>query len=249
MKAIIVEDEQPAVARLQNMLTEFPEVEVLAVASTGEEAARTIDALRPDLVFLDVQLPDMSGVDLLKLIEHRPQIIFTTAYDAYAVQAFELGALDYLLKPFSAERLAEALQRVQARLHSQEDTAQKLQQLLTQLAGRQPYLQRIPCRAGQKILILPVNQILYFATDKKLVFAHLPGKRYCINYTLEELQQRLDPEKFFRCHRTTIVNLDYVRSIEPWFGGTYRITLRGLEDTPLPVSRNAARQLREKLGW
>ncbi|RMG67132.1 MAG: DNA-binding response regulator [Calditrichaeota bacterium] len=249
MKVIIVEDEKPAADRLQQMLADFPDVELLAVADTGEEAAREIDRLRPEVIFLDVQLPDLSGVDLLRLIEHQPQVIFTTAYDTYAVQAFELGAVDYLLKPFSRERLAEALERVRARLAAPENATRKLEQLLSQLAGRPPYLQRIPCRAGQKILILNADQILYFATENKLVFAHLADRRYCINYTLEELQHRLDPERFFRTHRTTIVNLDFVRSIEPWFGGTYRITLRDREGTQLPVSRNAARQLREKLGW
>ncbi len=222
IRTIIIEDEQPAVQRLVALLKSHSEIEILDSIGSGKEAAELIDTLRPELIFLDVHLSDISGIDVLRLINHQPQVIFTTAYDQYAIQAFELGAADYLLKPFSGERLQEAIQRVAARLQSEKDNQKQLERLLQQWRVPQPYLRRIPCRVGNKIYILNEEDIVYFATENKLVFAHLIDRKYLINYTLEELQSRLDPENFFRIHRSTIVNLNYVKSIEPWFGGGYR---------------------------
>lgn len=249
IRAFIVEDEQPAIARLKELLKEVPDVEIVGIYSSGAEAVPRIDELKPELIFLDVHLTDMLGVDMLRLVTHQPAVIFTTAYDQYAVEAFELGAVDYLLKPFSAERLEQALQRVRERRSVGADATRQLETLFSHWRMPHAFLQRIPARAGNKIIILRDEDIVYFASENKLVFAHLFEKKRLINYTLEELQQRLNPDNFFRIHRSTIVNLNYVKSIEPWFAGGYRMTVRDKQGSELNISRNAAKELRKKLGW
>ncbi len=248
IRAIIVEDEQPAARRLADFLEKIPDVQVLEIVDSGQAAAGLIERLQPEAVFLDIHLSDMSGIDMLPLLEHRPAVIFTTAYDEYAVQAFRLNAVDYLLKPYSEERLAEAVERLRERLKS-ENPADQIKELLKTWQPQQSYLRRIPSKVGDKIYILSDDEVVYFAVENKLVFAHLVNKKYIINYTLEELQARLDPEKFFRIHRSTIVNLNYVQAIESWFGGGYKMTVRDQKRSELVISRAAGRELRQKLGW
>ncbi|RMF58720.1 MAG: DNA-binding response regulator [Calditrichaeota bacterium] len=249
IRAMIVEDEQPAADRLQTLLEEQDDLEVIGVYASGREAAEAIELLQPDLLFLDVQLSDISGLDVLKLISHKPAVVFTTAYDQYAIEAFELRAIDYLLKPFSRERLLEAVERVKEHVRDKEDSVHRLQELLANWQPQQPFLRRIPSKIGDRIYILNDDDIVYFGTENKLVFAHLTDKKYLINYTLEELQSRLDPEKFFRIHRSTIVNLNYVKTIESWFGGGYKMTVKDKANSELIISRAAGKQLRQKLGW
>ena len=249
IRAIIVEDEQPAAERLQAFLKQVPDVEVVGVYASGEEAAHYIDVLKPEVLFLDVHLTDISGIDVLRIIRHKPAIIFTTAYDQYAIEAFELQAVDYLLKPFSEERLQKAIERVRERYSPDKDPTEKIRELLAHWQPQQPCLRRIPSRVGDTIYILSDDDIVYFATENKLVFAYLTEKKYIINYTLEELQARLDPEKFFRIHRSTIVNLNYVKTIDAWFGGGYKMTVKDKRGSELIISRSAGRQLRQKLGW
>ncbi len=252
IRVMIVEDEVPAAQRLLDFLKEEPDLEVIGRADSGEEAVEQIERLKPDLLLLDIHLPDMSGIDLLRLLKTPPAVVFTTAYDQYAIQAFELQAVDYLLKPFSRERFRQALEKVRQRLGSASGKMadwRQLQELIRQWRPQQHYLRRIPSRVGDRIYILPDNDIVYFATRNKLVFAHLKDRKYLINYTLEELESRLDPEKFFRIHRSTIVNLDYVKSIETWFSGNYKMTMKDAGNSELTISRSAARLLRKKLGW
>ncbi len=250
--AYIVEDERPALDRLMELLQEAQDLEIVGNAASGREAAEQIEALKPELVFLDIHLPDISGIDLLRLLSHRPAVIFTTAYDRYAVQAFELQAVDYLLKPFSEKRLNEALEKVRKQRSAGKDLPAEMENLRRLLASWNPlpdYLRRIPSKTGDKILILPDDNIVYFASENKLVFAFLADSKHLLNYTLEELQARLDPEKFFRIHRSTIVNLNYVKTIEPWFAGGYRMTVNDKNRSELTISRQAGKLLRQKLGW
>jgi two-component system LytT family response regulator len=252
IRAFVVEDEQPALERLTGFLENIPDIEIAGTSASGKEAVERIDALEPDLVFLDIHLPDISGIDMLHLLSHEPEIIFTTAYDQYAIKAFELRAVDYLLKPFSEERFKEAVDRVRDKIKAQEGEAsgiEDIRQLFSSWNPQQQYLKRIPSKIGDKIYILPDENIVYFASENKLVFAFLTDSKYMLNYTLEELQARLDPEQFFRIHRSTIVNLNYVKTIEPWFGGGYKMTVNDKKRTELTISRQAGKQLRKKLGW
>jgi len=251
ISTIIVEDELPAQERLKQMLEELPEIQLAATARTGREAAELIDALKPQLVFLDIQLPDISGLDLLHIISHRPFIIFTTAYDQYAVQAFELQAVDYLLKPFAQDRLDAALRRVQEKTgqNSTEPGLAAIKNLLANYNPGREYLTRIPSKTGDKIYILNDDEIIYLASEDRLVFAYLYDARFLVNYTLDELQARLNPDKFFRIHRSTLANLNYISMIEAWFAGGYKTRMKDKKGTELIISRASGKLLRQKLGW
>ena len=249
IRAFIVEDEQPALQRLLEFLEDIPDLEVLGTESSGKEAARRVDELKPDLLFVDIHLTDISGIDLLHLLSHQPLIVFTTAYDKYAIEAFELRAVDYLLKPFSEERLKEAVGRVREKLTHGEVPAESIRTLLSKWNPQQEYLQRLPSKIGDKIYILSDDDIIYFASEDKFVYAYVVDSKFMLNYTLEQLQNRLDPNKFFRIHRSTIVNLNYVKSIEAWFGGGYKMKVKDRKNTELTISRSAGKLLREKLGW
>ena len=208
-----------------------------------------IDEMQPDLIFLDIHLTDISGIDLFHMIRHKPMVIFTTAFNQYAIQAFEIQAIDYLLKPFSRERLELSVSRVREKIHSNESANESIREFLSKWAPQQDYLRRIPSKIGDKIYILNDDQIVYFNTGHKLIFAHLEDSKYMVNYKLDELQARLDPEKFFRIHRSTIVNLNYVMTIEAWFAGGYIMKVQDKTKTELNISRSAGKVLRQKLGW
>jgi len=249
IKAIIIEDEKPAMDRLTSLVKKIDTIELIDSCHTGKEAVALIDGKKPDLIFLDIHLTDISGLDLLHLITHKPLTIFTTAYNQYAIQAFELQAVDYLLKPFSLERLQEAVRRAGEKLERPGPIDLDLNRLLSRWAPHQDYLKRIPSKIGDKIYILGDDQIVYFDTEDKLIFAHLEDSKFIVNYKMEELQARLDPDKFFRIHRSTIVNLNYVKTIETWFAGGYMMTVRDKNKTELTISRSAGKALRQKLGW
>ncbi len=249
IRVIIVEDEKPALDRLSGFVEKIPDLEVIGLTGSGKAAADMIDEMRPDLIFLDIHLVDISGIDLFHMIDHKPMVIFTTAYNQYAIQAFELQAIDYLLKPFSRERLELAVSRARKRIESNVSADKSIKDLLSKWAPQQDHLRRIPSKIGDKIYILNDDQIIYFNAENKLLFAHLEDSKYLVNYKLDELQARLDPEKFFRIHRSTIVNLNYVLTIEAWFAGGYIMKVRDKNKTELNISRSAGKALRQKLGW
>ena len=249
LRIFIVEDEKPATDRLKSMIKKIEDIELVGVSPSGREAVDMIDRLKPDLLFLDIHLTDISVIDLPPLLTHKPQIIFTTAFNQYAIKAFELQAVDYLLKPFSAERLEESIRRAKEKIDSGATLNLDLNRLLSRWSPQQEYLRRIPSKIGDKIYIVSDDQVVYFNTEDKLVFAHLDESKYLVNYKMEELQARLDPEKFFRIHRSTIVNLNYVSTIEPWFAGGYMMKVRDKNKTELTISRSAGKALRQKLGW
>jgi len=249
LKTIIVEDEQPAAERLQKMLQDYDDIRVLDTCRLGKDAAISIDAHQPDVVFLDIDLPDISGLDLLKMITHEPQIVFVTAYHQYAIAAFEYKAIDYLLKPFSQDRLAAALQKVREKLSRGDQNSELIRNMIATWQAEHSYLRRLPSKIGDRIYIITDDEILFISSENKLVNAFTEKSKFLLNYTIEELQNRLDPEKFFRIHRSTVVNLNYVTLIESWFAGGYRLIIKNKEKTELLISRSAGKKLRQKLGW
>lgn len=248
-KIYIVEDEKPALERLAEFITKYSEFHIVGYSESGEKAAEEIDKLKPDLVFLDIQLTDITGIDVLHLISWKPLVIFTTAYNEYAIQAFDLQAIDYLLKPFSEERFKIAVEKALKQLNGQGDNITQFKQLLNEWKPQSDYMTRIPSKIGDKIYIINEDDIVYITSEDKLVFAYLTESKYLINYTLEQLQSRLNPDKFFRIHRSTIVNMDYVKTIESWFAGGYRMIVKDKNKTELTISRSAGKLLRQKLGW
>lgn len=242
---VVVDDEERARRRLVRMLGEWPSLTVVSEAGTGAEAVQVLEEVDPDLVFLDVQMPDFDGFEVLRRLERPPRyVIFTTAYDRYALDAFEVGAVDYLLKPFGERELARAVARAIER-SAAERFAQGYERLL-QALHRPRYVESIPVSYLKDIVLLPVSKISHFVADKEMVAIHAGGEEYTGDLTLSELEGRLDPERFFRAHRSTIINLDHLMRLEPLEGSRYRAVLSS--GHKIEVSRTASRRLRERLG-
>ncbi len=249
IRALIVDDEKLARERLQTFLRDFAEVEVVGTARNGPQAIQAIDTLKPDVVFLDVQMPGVDGFGVLKAIRHRPQIVFATAYDQYAIRAFEVCAVDYLLKPISRERLTETMRRVRDRLANR-TVPPAIEEVLRAFEARERrYLQQIPVQRGRSILVLSTDQILWFEVEDRIVFAYIDGDRFMTNFTLRELEEKLDPNIFFRAHKSRLVNLRYVKAIVPWFAGRYKLVMKDQKGSELELSRAQTRLLRSRMHW
>jgi len=247
MRTLIVDDEAPARERLRRYLATLEGVKVIGEATDGVEAVEMIGAQAPDLVLLDIQMPGLDGFGVVDALEDPPPIIFVTAYDQYAIRAFEVHALDYLLKPFSRERLAKAIQRAQEALAEGQDVSAQLRPLLEGLAAGGRYLTRLAVRDRESILVLDADGIDWIGLDDEQVVVHVGDQAYPIRRTLTELEARLDPKRFFRAHRSAIVNLDRVQEIIPWFKGAH--ILRLTTGAEVDLSRAQARALRKMLGW
>ncbi len=250
LRVLIVDDEPPARARLKRMLGEIGGVTVAGEAASAAEARRLVAATRPDLVLLDIQMPGEDGFALLESLDPRPAVVFVTAFDHHAVRAFEANAVDYLLKPFRRERLAESLERVRLELTRPEELSRRLGDLLAGLSrpSGPDHLDRFTVRIGARQLIVKAEDVWWFGAEDKLVFAATTGGRHYVNFTLDQLERRLDPRRFARVHRGAIANLDHAAVLRPAFAGTYRLQLDDPERTEIPVSRNRARALRGRLG-
>jgi DNA-binding LytR/AlgR family response regulator len=252
LRALIVDDERLARARLRRMIEDLPGIEVAGEAASADEARALLATERPDLLLLDVQMPGEDGFTLLRSLDPRPAVVFVTAFDHYAVRAFEENAVDYLLKPFRPERLEQAIERARRELERPEEFSRRLADLLGQLdrarSSSSEFLERFTVRVGQRQLILRAEEVLWFGAEDKLVFAAAGNGRHYVNFTLDQLERRLDPRRFARVHRGAIVNLDYAAALRPGFAGTYRLQLKDDARTEVPVSRSRARLLRERLG-
>ncbi|MDG2308344.1 MAG: LytTR family DNA-binding domain-containing protein [Candidatus Binatia bacterium] len=248
VRLIVVDDEKLARDRVKGFLSKMSDVELVAEAEDGATAIELIEKENPDLVLLDVQMPGGDGFSVLRGLKDPPHVIFATAYDEYAIKAFEVEAIDYLLKPFSQSRLADAIERVRQRID--EGAARADAASLARLAEpHKVYAKQIPVHTARKILVLPVDEILWFAVESRLVYAHVDGRAYMTNFTLRELEERLDPEIFFRAHKSRLVNLEQVKEIARWFGGRYRLVMKDEQSSQVELSRVQARELRARLGW
>ena len=238
--AFIVEDEPIARNRLRELLGDVDWVECIGEAADGVSAVKMIDELRPDLLFLDIEMPGMTGIEVLNNITHDPAVVFTTAYDRYAVTAFELEALDYLLKPFGAKRLEAALDRVRKSLPADPEFP-AMERARSALAGVGPS-SRIFVRDRGRIIPIGVDTIDRLEADDDYVAVHAGGKRYLVYLSMNEFEARLDPQRFVRIHRSHIVNLDKVAALVPEDGGRLRIEMK--DGARLTASRARAKELR-----
>jgi DNA-binding LytR/AlgR family response regulator len=247
IRTIIVDDEAPARERLRRFLGEFPEVEIVAEAHHGLQAVEVIEAEKPDLVFLDIQMPGLDGFGVIEALREPPAIIFVTAYDEYAIQAFEVNALDYLLKPFSKERLKASLDRLDEAGQEDQALADRFSALLVSLAEQEKYLTRLAVWQQSNVRLLEVDEIDWIGVEAKETVVHVGETSYPVRRTLTDLEKRLDPKRFFRAHRSAIVNLDRVTEIIPWFKGSHKLRLStGVE---VELSRARARELKKLLDW
>ena len=247
MRILVVDDEAPARQRLKRLLADIEGAELVGEAADGLQAVELIEREQPDLVLLDIQMPGLDGFGVIEALEEPPPIVFVTAYDEYAIRAFEVNALDYLLKPFSRERLEHAIHRAQEAQAEEQDFASRLAPLLESLASQGHYPIRLAVRDRNHIRVLNVDEVDWIGVENEQTFVHVSSKAYPIRRTLADLEARLDPARFFRAHRSAIVNLDRVKEIIPWFKGSHKLRLTtGAE---VELSRAQARALRKMLGW
>jgi two-component system LytT family response regulator len=263
LRVLVVDDEPLSRARTRRLLDEVGGAIVVGEAGSVDEAERAARETSPELVLLDIQMPGEDGFALLPRLAAHPAIVFVTAFDHYAVRAFEAHAVDYLLKPFRKERLAEALARARRDLARPEDLSRRLAELIASMgagaaasgapsapdaSAHEPPLDRLTVRVGTRQIILRADEVLWFGAEEKLVFAATAKDRHYVNFTLDQLERRLDGSRFVRVHRSAIVNLDHAAALRPGFAGTYTLTLRDEARTEVPVARARARALRERLG-
>ena len=253
IRCVIVDDEQPARSRLSKLVARHDDLECVGEASNADEAVALLDEVKPDLCFLDVQMPSGSGFDVLERVDEPPCVIFTTAYDQYAVQAFDVDSVDYLLKPFSRKRFDEAVERARRVIGgspgtTDRDSVRDLLAEVKQRLGDRPSTARIPAKRGSKIVLLDPTEVLWFEAEETLIFARGSGGRFLVERTLTELEDELD-ESFFRSHRRFLVNLGQIAEIQPRDAGTYTIVMRDEAGSQAPLSRRQARKLREILQW
>jgi two-component system, LytTR family, response regulator len=240
IRAVIVEDEPLARRTLRDFLEEIDWVELAGEAENGSDGVRLLHEIRPQLVFLDVQMPGLSGLELLERLSYEPTIVFTTAHDEYAVRAFELGAVDYLLKPFGRARFRKTLERIRARL--EEDHRVATTSLRERLGQTREKLTRLFVRDGEKILPLPIGDVSRLEAADDYVTVHARGRAFLVGLTLQEFEHRLPSDRFLRVHRSHIVNLDHVASIEPH---DRRLVVKMRDGSTVLASRSASQTLRD----
>lgn len=250
LRTLVVDDEPLARKRLIKLLARHREVEIVGEAAHGQQACERIEALAPDLVFLDIQMPGLSGFDVLAQLTCRPRIIFVTAHDEFAVRAFEEQALDYLLKPVEPERLARALARLADAATPASSAAMdpRLDRLLEAVERARPVVRRIPVRAGTRITLVDVASAVLFRAEDKYTVLYTTEAEHVLDRTIDELARTLDPDVFLRIHRSAIVNVNFVRDLTSVEGGRFLVTMSDSRGTRLQASRSGARTLRDKLG-
>jgi two-component system LytT family response regulator/two-component system response regulator LytT len=250
LSAVIVDDEQLARDELAFLLKSFPQVHILGSAGNGLDAVEMIEEHSPDVVFLDVQMPGLDGLGVVrKLIEDGatlPQFIFATAYDQYAVEAFEVNAVDYLLKPIEKDRLAVSLERAQKRLESPAKNTSRMEQLLEQIQNSVGQRTKVLVKANNRMFLVDAADVIYATIQDGLitiVSTYVEGQS---NYrTIEELQSKLDPTTFWRVHRSYLVNINRIKEVVPWFKSSYQLRMSDKKQTEVPVSRAQTKRLRE----
>ncbi|MDR3591455.1 MAG: LytTR family DNA-binding domain-containing protein [Negativicutes bacterium] len=245
IRAMIVDDEQPARSELRFLLEQHPEVCIVCEAGSFKEAAATIRHCQPHLIFLDIEMPGTNGIRLAEKIQENfePLIVFATAHEEFAVKAFELNAVDYLLKPFSAKRIAQCIAKVRSLLAARKPVQVAAADDADSPAG--PLRQKLAVEQGGKTCVIDVKDIIAVRSFEGHVCIFTTEKEFQAAMTLQELQSRLDEEQFFRCHRGFLVNIAYIREIIPWFSGTYNLILQGLPNLEIPVSRQQAPRLKK----
>ncbi len=240
IKTIIIDDEPLAAGIVQEFLADFPQFQVLEVCQDGFQGLKAIQHHQPDLIFLDVQMPKITGFEMLELIDSPPAVIFTTAFDQYAVKAFDAMAIDYLLKPFSQERFSKAIEKYLAQVN---EPQLEEREGLNQLAEKS---NRLVVRVKNEIKIIPIHEVTYFEAEDDYISIHTPGGKYLKKMTMKSLEDAMDPGKFARVHRSFMVNLNQITQIEPFERDSYILKMR--DGTQVPVSKTGYSRLRQVLG-
>jgi two-component system, LytTR family, response regulator len=245
MRAFLVDDETLALKRLQRMLAATKRVQIVGASTDPVAAVPAILETKPDILFLDIEMPGMTGFEMLAHLQPQPWVVFTTAYDRYALEAFGVNSVDYLLKPIESAQLDRALDKIE-RLRGT-GAPPDVTDLIRRLTAPS-YPDRVASKVGEKIEFVELADVTHFFAADKLTFAATPAKNYAVDYTIQELEQKLDPGKFVRVHRATLVNVSHVQELHTWFAGRMMVRLKDLKHTELTVSRDRVRALKERLG-
>ena len=239
IRTLIVDDEELARDRIQSLLAEQPDVEIVGVCTDGPSAVETIDKTQPDLVFLDVQMPGMDGFEVIDNIDknHAPAVVFVTAHDAHALRAFEIHALDFLLKPFDQTRFEKALDRARGLLNRDRAGGldPRLVSLLEELHEERKYSERLIVKSGGRVFFVRTEEIDWVEASGNYVKIHTKNDAHLLRESMKNMEARLDPKTFVRIHRSAIVNIDRIKELEPWFHGEYIVIMR--DGTRLTASR------------
>jgi two-component system, LytTR family, response regulator LytT len=253
INTIIVDDEKPAREELAFLLKSFPEINLLAQGKNGLEAINLIKEHSPDLLFLDVQMPGLDGFGVLKkLVERKlkvPHVVFATAFDQYAVQAFDVNAVDYILKPFDKARIAKAVQKAKKEIEAHTSPAERLEKLVAQLAAPKPASappSKILIKSQQRMLLVDSNDLIFASIEGGLISVVAREVEGSSQYrTLEELHAALDSDSFWRPHRSYLVNVHHIKEVVPWFKSSFMIKMNDKKQSEIPVSRQQTKRLRE----
>jgi two-component system LytT family response regulator len=259
LRAYLVDDEPLAIERLKRLLAGFASIHVTGSAVDPAVALDYLndDSTEPiDVLFLDIQMPVITGFDLLARLAVQPFVIFTTAYDEYALRAFEVNSIDYLVKPIETTQLARALKKLdrlrpvsKSEWQESPDLPRLLQELAATLRGQRPeFPRRIASRVGERIYFLDLDAITHFIAQDKLTYAVVDGHRHAIDQTIAELERRLDPGLFLRVHRSALVNVNWIREVNSWFAGKVIVLLKDGQRTQIPVARDRVRALKSRMG-
>lgn len=245
VKALIIDDEQLARQLIRNYLKSYEGIEIVGECENGFEGVRNITELKPDLVFLDIQMPKLNGFEMLELVDNRPEVIFITAHNDFAIRAFEMNAVDYLLKPYSQERLIAAVQKAAGKIKTGAGKDKDLDQLIHQPLSEK--LERIVVKTGTKIKVIPVDKISYFEAQDDYIMLYTDEGKHLKQGTMKYYEDHLDTSKFIRVHRSYIVRIDQVVQLEPYSKDNYLLKLKN--GTALKVSRNGLKNLKDKLNF
>jgi two-component system LytT family response regulator len=258
LRAYLVDDEPLAIERLTRLLASSSTLTVAGSATNPAQALAFLsspEGATIDVLFLDIQMPGMNGFELLARLDPQPLVIFATAFDEYALRAFEVNSIDYLVKPIDPEHLARALHKLE-RFHPVKPEWQQrpeLPALLKELAAslRTPstdYPRRIATRAGERITLLDLESVTHFSAQDKLTYAIMNGRQHCVDQTISNLERKLDPAHFLRIHRAVLVNTDWIQELNTWFAGKVVVTLKDQQHTQLTVARDRVRDLKLRFG-
>lgn len=245
LRTIIVEDEELARNLMKSFLKENEKIEIIAECENGFEGVKMINELKPDLVFLDIQMPKITGFEMLELLDHKPQIIFATAYDQFALKAFEFNAADYLLKPYSKDRLEEAIDKVASRIIAEGSVSDVVDKIMDFPRGE--FLDRVVVKDRHKIHIIPVDQIRYIESMDDYVMIYTNEGRHMKQKTMKYFENSLDPKDFTRIHRSYIVKVEEINEIQQYEKESYIVILH--DKTKLKVSKTGYKNLKEVLSF
>jgi two-component system, LytTR family, response regulator len=247
IRTLIIEDEEPARDIVKTYLSKYSDVEIIGEAADGFSGVKLINELKPDLLFLDIQLPKLTGFEILELAEHAPVIIFTTAYDQFALKAFEMNATDYLLKPFSADRFDGAIQKAVAKLNSKQDETQSIKKLVETVDEKTESIDRVVVKTGTKIKVIPAERIIYIEAQDDYVMIYAEEGKHLKEKTMKYFETHLDNSVFIRIHRSYIVNVNHIAQLEHFTKDSYVAVLKN--GVKLKVSDSGYKNLKSRLNF